>query len=118
MKKIYKDFKKTLFCTLFVLISFIGVTAQANTMEMNQTMVRMINQIDAIFPLINQASHQQSKEARVQFHFYSWTDSKGVKHDGLNESLLKIRRALVQQINHSSLTPKEVKPINGDFIGR
>lgn len=118
MNRKNKVFKILMGIMLSLIVPFAVITARADTMQMNETMVRMINQIDAMFPLINQASHQQNKKARVQFHFYTWTDSSGVKHDGLNESLLKIRRALVQQINHSSLTPKEVKPINGDFIGR
>ena len=103
------------------LISFTllpAVRTQASTDQMNQTMVRMINQIDALFPLIEQASKEQDNIARVQFHFNHWVDANGVKHDGLKENLLEIRVALINQINQSNLTPKQIVPMSGDYVGR
>lgn len=113
--------KKLKMLLLGFLISFSflpEVQAQASTDQMNQTMVRMINQIDALFPLIEQAAKEQDKAARVQFHFNSWVDANGVKHDGLKDNLLEIRAALVNQINQSNLTPKQIAPMNGDYVGR
>lgn len=109
----------------FILFIFLGllafmfvIQAKANTEQMNETMVRMINQIDALFPLIEQAAKEQEKNARIQFHFDNWIDANGVKHDGLRENLFEIRAALINQINQSNLTPKIVAPINGDYLGR
>ena len=95
-----------------------AVQVQAGTDQMNQMMVRMINQIDALFPLIEQASKEQDKTARVQFHFNNWIDANRVKHDGLKENLLEIRAALVNQMNQSNLTPKQIASMNGDYVGR
>lgn len=113
-----KTIKAFLFGFLVSLPLIFTVQAQASTAQMNQTMVRMINQIEALFPLIAQASKEQDKTARVQFHFDEWVDASGVKHDGLKENLLDIRVAIINQINQSNLTPKKVAPISGDYVGR
>ena len=113
-----KKLKALLLAFLISLTLLPAVQAQASTDQMNQTMVRMINQIDALFPLIEQASKEQDKTARVQFHFNSWVDANGVKHDGLKDNLLEIRTALVNQINQSNLTPKRIAPMNGDYVVR
>lgn len=113
-----KSAKLTIFGLLISLPLIFAVQAQASTAQMNQTMVRMINQIDALFPLVAQASKEQDKTARVQFHFNEWTDANGDKHAGLKENLLEIRAALVNQINQSNLTPKQIAPMNGDYVGR
>ena len=113
-----KSVKLAVFALLISLSLMFTVQAQASTAQMNQTMVRMINQIDALFPLVAQASKEQEKTARVQFHFNEWTDANGDKHAGLKENLLEIRAALVNQINQSNLTPKQIAPMNGDYVGR
>jgi hypothetical protein len=110
--------KMAWFCAMMSLSLFLMSPAQASTAQMNQTMVRMINQIDALFPLVTQASDEQDKTARVQFHFDAWRDANGARHDGFRQSLLKVRLALVNQINQSNLTPKTIAPINGDYVGR
>ena len=110
---------KTLLISLFMLLVLVfNIQAEASTVQMNQTIARMINQIDALLPLITQASSEQDATARVQFHFDGWVDANGAEHDGLRQSLLAIRTALVNQINQSNLTPKKIIPISGDYVGR
>ncbi len=110
--------KKIVTVSLVILGVLLTGKAFATTEQMNTTLVRMINQIDAMFPLIDQASLEQDPTARLQFHFDQWKDVNGDQHDGLRQSLLKMREALKNQINQSNLTPKEVSPINNDFVGR
>ena len=111
--------KKTIamMISLFFLFSFL-YAAKASTVQMNQTLVRMINQLDALFPLIDEAAKEQDKTARVQFHFKHWVDANGAKHAGLRDDIVLIRAALVNQINQSNLTPREITPMNGDYVGR
>ena len=85
---------------------------------MNPTLVRLINQMDAMMPLIDEAKAEQNPTARVTFHFDTWRDSAGQQHDGFRQSLLRMRQALVDQINQPSLTPAVVTPLTDDFVGR
>lgn len=117
-RALMKIIKRCFFCAVVLPILVLNIQAQASTELMDQTMVRMINQLDALFPLIDQASRQQDTTARVQFHFDRWVDANGKKHDGLRQSILEIRKALVSEINHTSLTPRKIEPINDDFVGR
>jgi len=105
------------------LIFFIGfslacLTAQADQAQMNEILVRLINQVDAMMPLVQQAQKQQPKNERFQFHFEAFEGSDGEMHNGLKEDLLSIREALIKQINTPSVDPYHIKPLNNDFVGR
>ena len=110
--------KTVLLSLLMSVVLIVSSQVQASTAQMNQTLVRMINQIDALFPLIDQAASEEDRTARVQFHFDGWTDANGVKHAGLKENLFEMRTALVNQINQSHLTPKKIAPMRDDYVGR
>ena len=95
-----------------------GMSAFADNAQMQQTLVCMINQIDALFPLIDKAKAEQDSGARVQFHFDSWVDNNGVQHDGFRQSMLAMREALVDEMRQTNLTPQSIQPMNDDFVGR
>ena len=101
------------------LLAFVLMTATyADTIQMNNNLVRLVNQIDAMMPIIDAAQKSQDPNARVQFHFETWTDNQGQVHLGLREDLFMIRQALVSQINNTNLTPTYVPPLENDFVGR
>ena len=112
------DMKKISITILVVLCTLLNTAVYADTTEMNNNLVRLVNQIDAMMPIIDAAKAEQDPNARVQFHFETWTDSKGQVHLGLREDLFMIRQALINQINGTNLTPTKVVPLENDFIGR
>lgn len=92
--------------------------AHADQQQMNETLVRMINQIDAMMPLVQKAEKEQPKNERFAFHFTQFEGSDGERHNGLKEDLLEIRQALIAQINTPSVDPYHIKPLNNDFVSQ
>lgn len=92
--------------------------AHADQQQMNETLVRMINQIDAMMPLVQKAEKEQPKNERFAFHFTQFEGSDGEPHNGLKEDLLEIRQALIAQINTPSVDPYHIKPLNNDFVSK
>ena len=84
---------------------------------MNVTLTRLINQINAMMPLIDEASREQDKNPRVKLHFDRFVDAEGVEHQGLRQDLLAIRDALIRHIDRPALEPKTIKPLEHDFVG-
>lgn len=103
---------------LIISLSIVFSFSFADQAQMNETLVRLINQIDAMMPLVQQAKKQQPKNERFQFHFDAFEGSDGEMHNGLKEDLLSIRQALISQINTPSVDPYHIKPLNNDFVGR
>ena len=64
-------------CFLFGIFSSAAI---APASQMNEEIVKIIEQLNAIKPMIHRASQFQDKRDRHQVHFYSWTDKDGNKH--------------------------------------
>lgn len=90
--------------------------AHADT-TMNETLVRIVNQLDALLPLIDQAEHEQLQNQRVMFHFSSFEGSDGDIHSGLREDVMSMKAAILAQLDQPLIEPESVTPINNDFIG-
>lgn len=115
MCKLFKKNSKYVLAGL-ILLSCCNASFAGNS-EMNQTLVQMVNQLNALLPLITEAQKQQDKNTPTQFHFQTWTDSKGIQHAGLRQDILAIRQGLLDQINQAPLAPRTVQPIHNDFVG-
>jgi len=88
----------------------------ADNAQMNQTLVQILAQLNAVLPLIDTAQRQQDKNTAVQFHFDAWTDPNGVVHQGLRQDITAIRKGIIDQINQAPLEPRTVQPLNQDFV--
>lgn len=86
--------------------------------ELNTTLVRVINQLNAIFPLLDEAEGEIKPNARVQLHISTFDGADGVQHPGVREDLKSVRDALVNYINKPAIEPKTVKPLTFDFVGK
>lgn len=78
----------------------------------------MVNQLEAVKPLINQAKSEQSANPRVKIHFDAWVGPDGKKHNGLRQDIEGIQAALINAINAQNVGPREYQPIKGDFVGQ
>ncbi|MGQ3887842.1 hypothetical protein ACQUW5_02275 [Legionella sp. CNM-1927-20] len=90
----------------------------ASETELNQILVRVINQINAIMPLLDEAKNEIEPNTRVRLHIDSFKSSDGSLHLGLRQDLLAIRSALIDYINKPAIEPKTIKPLALDFIGK
>ena len=104
-----------------ILILILGVasfTTSANDAALNQTLVRIINQINAIMPLLDEAQSEIEPNTRIRLHIEPFQGSDGNLHPGLRTDLLSIRNALIDYINKPAIEPKTIKPLALDFIGK
>tara|TARA_Y100000588_G_C14150722_1_gene880404 strand:- start:636 stop:941 length:306 start_codon:yes stop_codon:yes gene_type:complete len=100
------------------MLVFISLTAQANNPNLNETLVRIINQINAIMPLLDEAQNELNPNARIQLHIESFKDDEGHHHAGVRENLLMIRNGLIDYINQPVIAPRKIKPLNHDFVSK
>ena len=61
-------------------------------------LLQLIHQIDAMKPTLLAAQQEQSKTARVQFHYTSYQDAQGQQHNGVWEDLQEIRAGIEEKI--------------------
>ncbi len=104
---------KRLICLALLITSF---TTNASDSNLNETLVRIINQINAIKPLLDEAQSEISANARVQLHIDGFKDAQGHFHAGLRDDLLTIRNDLIDYINQPAIAPRKVKPLALDFV--
>lgn len=102
------------YLALLLLITSFG--AVAHNTELNETLVRIINQINAIMPLLDEAQPEVTPNARIQLHIEGFDDAKGQHHAGLRDDLLNIRNGLIDYINQPVIAPRKVKPLALDFV--
>ncbi len=79
-------------------------------------LVQMINQLDALRPLIIAAQNEQPKNNRIQFHYTDYRDSSGKLHNGLLEDVTAIKQGLEEKLNQTSTEPHQFRAIKGDYI--
>ncbi len=79
-------------------------------------LVQILNQLNAIQPLILKAQKEQPANTRIQFHYSQYKDTHGQLHNGLLEDAQAIKKGIEQALNHTSIEPRTVAPIKGDYI--
>ena len=86
--------KKYLLLAIVVCMSLFSILAMASEENEKVYLVQIINQLDAIKPLIIAAKNEQAKNIRVQFHYTAFRDSNGKLHNGLLEDIAEIKKVL------------------------
>ncbi|HAT8409175.1 TPA: hypothetical protein GCU62_04740 [Legionella pneumophila] len=104
---------KRLLCLTLIMIS---LQCSANNPDLNETLVSIINQINAIMPLLDEAQTQVTPNARIQLQIEGFEDLQGQHHSGLREDLLNIRNGLIDYINQPIIAPRKIKPLEMDFV--
>lgn len=103
---------------LLLMVTLTGVTAHASDEALNQTLVRVINQINAVMPLLDEAKTEVEPNARITLHIDTFEGADGKPHEGLRDDLLSIRNTLIDYINKPVIAPKTIQPLALDFIGK
>ena len=86
--------------------------------ELNTTLVRVINQLNAVLPLLDEAEDEIEPNARIRLHIDAFEGSDGATHPGVRNDIKSIRNALIDFINKPAIEPKTVKPLACDFVGK
>lgn len=108
-------FKKI--CVAMSLMVFANLCSAENV-ALNETLVRIINQINAILPLLDEANEEIEPNARIMLHVNRFVGADGKHHAGVRNDLLAIRNSLVEFINQPVIAPKTIKPLALDYVGR
>ena len=103
---------------LWMALTLTSATCSANEAELNNTLVRVINQINAILPLLDEAQSEIEPNARIRLHVDAFEGADGQLHAGVRDDLQQVRNALIAYINKPAIEPKTVKPLAFDFVGR
>lgn len=79
--------------------------AQADTELENAALARVVQVLNSLGPLINEAERQQDQNTHIQFQY-----------DALRSDLNKIKDGIHQKLQPPSVEPRTVAPIEGDYL--
>lgn len=102
--------------SIFFLIAGGSQTGMASQELLNEQLVRIINQLNAIKPIIKEAERYQPENAPVGLHLKAFKGADNQMHNGVFEDVELIKQGLIAYLNKPLIAPKKVSPIEGDFI--
>jgi len=89
---------------LAITLSLISITATADSDGERDALARLIHELGALAPLIDEAAAQAEPDARIRFQ-YDW----------LRQDLVRIRMGISEHINAPRAEPRKVSPLKGDY---
>lgn len=105
---------------LLITLIFTGLLTSLNSFagesQENIYLVQILNQLNAIQPLILAAQNEQPANSRMQFHYTKYRDAQGKLHNGLLEDVNAIKKGIEQKLNQTSIEPRTVAPVKGDYL--
>lgn len=104
---------------LFIGLVLIGVVQLCEAKApVNETLVRVINQLNSILPLLDEAEKAIDPHARIKLHIRSFEGADGEIHHGVRDDILSIRNSLIEYINQPPIAPQKIKPLAFDFVSK
>ncbi len=97
------------------LVSLFSTHAMANNEQERIYLTQIVNQLEALRPLILAAYKEQDKTNRIKFNYFSYYDSNEKKHNGLLEDILAIENGIKEKINKPISEPRNFQKIKGDY---
>lgn len=101
---------------VYLILITASIQSWASNPDLNETLVRIINQINAITPLLDEAQSQITPNTRIQLQIEGFEDAQGRYHAGLREDLTNIRNGLIDYINEPVIAPRKIKALEMDFV--
>lgn len=90
---------------LFIAILLGSTFTPANASEMEREyLARIVHEIDALGPLIDNAEAHADKAARIRF-----------RYDWLRRDLARIREGLMEHATADQAEPRTYPPVRGDY---
>lgn len=78
-------------------------------------LIQILNQLDAMRPLVIAAAQEQPTTNRMQFHYTAFKGNNGKQHQGLLEDINAIEQGIRQKLS-SAIEPRMFQPIQGDYM--
>jgi RAQPRD family integrative conjugative element protein len=101
-------------------IGFLGVMCWTNShageTQERVYLTQIVNQLNAIKPLIVAAQNEQPQGNRVKFHYSHYINADGRIQNGLLDDINAIEAGVREKLDKMPESPHEIKPIAGDFI--
>lgn len=101
---------------LLLLLLSMSQGAMATDELFREQLLRIINQLNAIKPVIGEAERYQVQNTAVKLHLKAFEGADGGLHNGVQEDIELIKKGLIAYLNRPVIAPKKVLPIAGDFI--
>jgi RAQPRD family integrative conjugative element protein len=113
----YEAFMKVKDIVLIGLIlSGVCLKCFANEEQERIYLTQIVNQLNAIKPLITSAAREQHRYNRIQFHYTRYRDSNGKIHNGLLEDINAIENGIREKLDHSTRSQRQFQPLKGDYV--
>lgn len=107
---------KKLVIVIMLFTALFGTIANANDQKERMYLRQLLNQLNAMKPLIIAASKEQPKTNRIAFHYMSYRDSHGKIHNGLIDDINRIEQEIRAKLYHLPPEPHSIPSIKGDYI--
>ena len=102
----------------FMGLLLIGMIQVSEAAPLNETLVRVIHQLNSVLPLLDEAEKAIDPNARIKLHIRAFEGADGELHHGVREDILSIRNSLIDYINQPPIAPKNIKPLAFDFVSK
>ncbi len=99
-----------------LLSSLFCCTVQATEQAERIYLTQLVNQLDAMKPLIIAASKQQPKMDRVLFRYVAYRDANQTWHPGLLDQINHIQQSIQFKLDHALSEPALLPSMQGDYI--
>ncbi len=89
-----------------LMIGSVTITpVHADTESENAALATVVNVLNSLTTIINEAQRQQDKNTRIQFQY-----------DALRTDINKIKNGIGERLQSSTLEPRIILPLNGDYV--
>ena len=99
-----------------LLLSLFSTSIMASNEQEKIYLTQIINQLDALRPLILAADKEQDQNNRIKFHYFTYRDSNENPHNGLLEDVIAIKKGIQERLNQSTPEPRNFQKIKGDYF--
>jgi len=93
------------YTTLFLLLCALHLPARADSDGEAEALVRLLNEIKLLEPLVDQAEAQASPNAARRF-----------RYDWLRQDLARVRLGINQHLLGNEDAPRDIEPLRGDYM--
>ena len=103
---------------IIMLLSIFSKNSLASDAQEKIYLTQILNQLNAMKPLILAAQKAQPENTRIPFHYTQYRDNQGQKHQGLLEDIQAIKAGIQQKLHDFNAEPRIFAPIKGDYLSQ
>ena len=104
--------------TAIIIMLVLSTSCFATNDQMNEDLVKVVQELQSIKPLLEKAEKEQEKNTRIKINFEDFKGPNGKTHNGLKSDIETIQKSIIEIINSETIEPRVVDPISGDFVSK